>query len=145
MKIKLLLVSILLLLAACGSDEPNIKSEKSSPEYNASLYFHSLLQDKDIKTAMAISVPKHARIMKSYGSAKQYARNVLNMKFDTVEIEIDHGSRSVRKTFGDSAVLNVIITGKYNGHRVTDARKVKMIKHKGQWYVEKVLADPYAR
>ncbi len=145
MKSAILSVFFLVALIACGDSGPDIKSERSSPEYNASLYFYSLLQEKDINAAMEISVPKLARVMKSYGSAKQYTRNVLNMKFDTVKVEIDHGSRSVRKQYGDSAVLNVILSGKYNGNKVNDMRKIKMIKHKGQWYVEKVLDDPWAR
>ena len=141
----ILLSSLFILLAACGDTAPEIKADNDSPEYKASEFFYAVLLEDDINKAVNASVPKYGRIIKSYGSTKQFARNVLNMRFDEVEIEIDHGSRSVRKRFGDSAVLNVILHGKHNGNRIADMRQVKLIKVKGTWYIEKVLDDPYAR
>lgn len=141
----LLIPFMLMLLAACGDNAPEIKAESDSPEYKASEFFYAILLEDDLNKAVNASVPKYGRVIKSYGSTKQFARNILNMRFDEVEIEIDHGSRSVRKRFGDSATLNVILHGKHNGNRIADMRQIKLVKLKGVWYVEKVLDDPYAR
>lgn len=142
---KFLLFSFLVVLSACGKDNSEIKGDNDSPEYKASEFFYAVLLNHDLNKAIEVSMPKYGRILKSYGSTKQFSRNVLNMRFDEVTIEVDHGSRSVRKRFGDSAVLNVILHGKLNGNKIADMRKVKLIKIKGIWYIEKVLDDPYAR
>ena len=135
----------LFFLTACSEDTPEIKGDNDSPEYKATEFFYAVLLEDDLNKAVKVSVPKYGRILKSYGSTKQFARNVLNMRFDEVTIEVDHGSRSVRKRFGDSAVLNVILHGKHNGNKIADMRKVKLVKIKGKWFIEKVLDDPYAR
>ncbi|WP_372769177.1 hypothetical protein [Pseudoalteromonas sp.] len=142
---KIFLSFFIFLLAACGDEAPEIKADNDSPEYKATEFFYAILIEDDLNKAMNASLPKYARIIKSYGSTKQFARNILNMRFDEVEIEIDHGSRSVRKRFGDSAVLNVILHGKHNGNKIADMRQVRLTKVKGKWYIEKVLDDPYAR
>lgn len=142
---KILLLIPILFLAACGDDAPEIKAENDSPEYKTTEFFYAILVEEDLNKAVNASLPKYGRIIKSYGSTKQFARNILNMRFDEVEIEVDHGSRSVRKRFGDSAVLNVILHGKHNGNKVADIRKVKLTKVNGTWYIEKVLDDPHSR
>ena len=142
---KLLFTTLILLLSACGGDSPEIKGDNDSPEYKATQFFYAVLLENDLDKAIKASVPKYGRILKSYGSTKQFARSVLNMRFDEVTIEVDHGSRSVRKQFGDDALLNVILHGKHNGNKIADMRRVKLVKLKGKWYIEKVLDDPYAR
>lgn len=143
---KLLLIVSILLLSACGQDEgPEYKGDKSSPEYTISLYFHAIFETQDLKEAMSHSTDSHARVMKSYGSTRQFARNVLNMSFDSVIAEVDQGSRSVRVRYDDQAVLSVVFSGTYNGQKVNDLRRVKVIEVKGKWLVDDVLEDPYAR
>ena len=142
---KILLLLPILMLVACGGDSPEIKAENDSPEYKATEFFYAILIEEDLNKAVNASLPKYGRIIKSYGSTRQFTRNILNMRFDEVEIEVDHGSRSVRKRFGDSAVLNVILHGKHNGNKIADMRQVKLTKVKGKWYIEKVLDDPFAR
>lgn len=142
---KILISFFVFFLSACGDDAPDIKAESDSPEYKATEFFYAILIEEDLNKAVNASLPKYGRVIKSYGSTKQFARNILNMRFDEVEIEVDHGSRSVRKRFGDSAVLNVILHGKHNGNKIADMRQVKLTKVKGVWYIEKVLDDPFAR
>lgn len=142
---KIFISLFIFALAACSEEIPEIKADNDSPEYKASEFFYAILLEDDINKAVNASIPKYGRVIKSYGSTKQFARNVLNMRFDEVEIEIDHGSRSVRKRFGDTATLNVILHGKHNGNKVADMRQIQLVKVKGAWYIEKVLDDPYAR
>lgn len=142
---KLLLLISFLMFTACGDNGPDIKGDNDSPEYLATAFFYAVLIEDDLNKAIKMSVPKYGRILKSYGSTRQFARNVLNMRFDEVTIEVDHGSRSVRKRFGDTATLNVVLHGRHNGNKIADMRRIKLIKQKGRWYVEKVLDDPYAR
>jgi hypothetical protein len=134
-----------LVLVACDGNAIKINADDDSPEYKAAEFFYALLNEQDLHKTAALSVPKYGRIVKSYGSTKQFARNVLNMSFDEVTIEIDNGSFTVRKRYDDTAILNVILHGTHNGRRIADLRKVKLVRIKRLWYIEKVLDDPFAR
>lgn len=92
-----------------------------------------------------MATPRMARIMKSYGTSKQFARNLVNMQYDNVVIEVDMTNMNLREQYGDTANINLIFTGQFNGNKVDDMRSVKMVRKKGNWYVDKINADPFAR
>jgi len=136
---------IMLLLTACSDDGPEVSGDNDSPEYAATVFFYAIYEEKDLKKTMSLATPKLARIIKSYGSTRQFARNLINMQFDTVTIEIDRTSKSIRKRYGDKATITLIFSGTLNGGKVDDMRSVKLISKKGKWFVEKIVDDPYAR
>lgn len=132
------------MLQGCGGD--SIPSgENNTPGESATIYFDTLYNQQDLNKAMTMATPKLARIMKSYGTSKQFARNLVNMQYDEVVIEVDMTNMSVREQYGDKANINLIFTGYHNGNKIDDMRSVKMVRKKGKWYVEKINPDPFAR
>ena len=144
---KILFICALLsgvLLFGCGSED-SPKGEKNTPGNTATLYFDALYNQKDVDLAMQYATPKMARIMKSYGTASQFARNLINMQYDEVVIEVDMTNMSLREQYGDKANINLIFTGYFNGKKIDDMRSVQMIRKKSNWYIEKINPDPFAR
>lgn len=133
---------VCLFLAACGD---SVQTLGDSPGDTAIAYFDALYNQKDLQKASTMATPNLSRIMKSYGTAKQFARNLVNLQYDEVVIEVDMTNMSVREQYGDNAKINLIFTGYFNGDKVDDMRSVKMLRKKGKWYIDKIVADPYAR
>ncbi|MEQ3515140.1 hypothetical protein ABMY35_17605 [Pseudoalteromonas sp. BZB3] len=143
-KITTLLLLVLVTLFGCGSDE-SARGDKSSPGYAATMYFDAIYNRKDFDAAIQLATPKLGRIMRSYGTAKQFARNLVNLQYDSVTIEVDMTNQSLREQYGDDAKVNLVFTGMLRGEQVDDMRSVQMIRKKGKWYVDKINPDPFAR
>ncbi|MBB1289621.1 hypothetical protein H5085_12180 [Pseudoalteromonas sp. SR43-6] len=138
----LLSLVICLFLSACGDDN---KTLGDTPGDTATAYFDALYNQQDLQKASTMATPNLTRIMKSYGTAKQFSRNLVNMQYDEVTIEVDMTNMSVREQYGDNAKINLIFTGYLNGDKIDEMRSVKMLRKKGKWYIDKIVADPYAR
>lgn len=136
-----LFVVVAIFLQGCGG---GVSSEGGSPETAATEFFYAIYQDKDMDKVVGYATPKMARLLKGYGSIQGITRNMLHMYFDKVEIEVDKG-RNLRENYGDKATITLIFSGTYQGGKVSDMRTVKMVKVKGNWLVEKVKDDPFAR
>lgn len=141
---KLFLLVFVFFLSACGSDEPH-RGDKNSPSYAATMFFDAIYNKKDLELAAKRATPRMARVMRSYGTAKQFARNLINMQYDKVTIEVDMTNQSLREQYGDNAKVNLVFTGQLHGEQVDDMRSVQMLLKKGNWYVDKINPDPYAR
>ncbi|KAF7773722.1 hypothetical protein PCIT_a0034 [Pseudoalteromonas citrea] len=133
-----------LLLAGCGKDNKGT-GESSTPGYTATTYFDSLYNQNNLEMAAKHATPRLARVMRSYGTAKQFTRNLVNMQFDQVTIELDMTNQSLREQYGDSAKINMVFTGMLRGEQVDDMRSVQLLRKKGKWYVDKINPDPFAR
>ena len=138
----LLSLVICLFLSACGDDT---KTLGDTPGDTATAYFDALYNQQDLQKASTMATPNLTSIMKSYGTAKQFSRNLVNMQYDEVTIEVDMTNMSVREQYGDNAKINLIFTGYLNGDKIDEMRSVKMLRKKGKWYIDKIVADPYAR
>ncbi|TMN86568.1 hypothetical protein CWB72_19425 [Pseudoalteromonas phenolica] len=143
-KITTVLFLALVILFGCGSDE-STRGDKSNPGFVATMYFDAIYNKKDFDAAIQLATPKMGRIMRSYGTAKQFARNLINLQYDSVTIEVDMTNQSLREQYGDDAKVNLVFTGMLRGEQVDDMRSVQMIRKKGKWYVDKVNPDPFAR
>ncbi len=142
---RFLLVSLFAVtLFGCGDKEPEHKGDTDGPGYAATMYFYAIYRDKDINKASEYTTPRLSRIMQSYGSAEQFARNLLNLQYDEVNIEVDRTDMAIRQQYGDKATINLIFSGMNNGKRIDDFRSVNMVRKGGRWYVEKIKDDPYA-
>ncbi|ESP92257.1 hypothetical protein [Pseudoalteromonas luteoviolacea] len=140
----LILACMTLFLTGCGNEDAG-RGDKDTPGYTATMYFDALYNRKDMNAALKLATPRLARIMRSYGTPSQFTRNLVNMQFDHVTIELDMTNKSLREQYGTNAKVNLIFTGKLHGDQIDDMRSVQMIKRKGDWYVDKINPDPYAR
>lgn len=143
-KITTVLFLALVILFGCGSDE-STRGDKSNPGFVATMYFDAIYNKKDFDAAIQLATPKMGRIMRSYGTAKQFARNLINLQYDSVTIEVDMTNQSLREQYGDDAKVNLVFTGMLRGEQVDDMRSVQMIRKKGKWYIDKINPDPFAR
>ena len=143
-KITTVLFLALVILFGCGSDE-STRGDKSNPGFVATMYFDAIYNKKDFDAAIQLATPKMGRIMRSYGTAKQFARNLINLQYDSVKIEVDMTNQSLREQYGDDAKVNLVFTGMLRGEQVDDMRSVQMIRKKGKWYIDKITPDPFAR
>lgn len=143
-KITTVLFLALVILFGCGSDE-STRGDKSNPGFVATMYFDAIYNKKDFDAAIQLATPKMGRIMRSYGTAKQFARNLINLQYDSVKIEVDMTNQSLREQYGDDAKVNLVFTGMLRGEQVDDMRSVQMIRKKGKWYIDKINPDPFAR
>ncbi|CAM4171171.1 hypothetical protein [Pseudoalteromonas byunsanensis] len=139
-----ILVTLCLILVGCG-EEDKPKGDEDSPGYIATVYFDALYNKGNMDLALVHVTPRLARIMRSYGTASQFTRNLVNMRFDEVTIEVDMTNESLREQYGDNAKVNLVFTGYFNGEKVDDMRSVQMLRKKGKWYIDKINPDPFAR
>lgn len=146
--ISLITITFCFLLTACSEKSDNIPAfaNPATPEYKALAFFDALYNEDDLQKALSLATKSHARIIKSYGSTKGYARYVLNLQFDPgVELKIDRTLSQVETEASKTTSVNVLFTGFYQGDRVNDLREVKFEKIKGKWKIAKIAGDPYAR
>ena len=129
-------------MSGCGD---SAKPKSASSGETARAYFDALYNQKDLQKASSMATPSMARIMKSYGTAKQFSRNLVNMQYDEVIIEIDRTSMSALEQYKDNAKINLIFIGYLNGNKVDNFRSVEMVRKEEKWYIDKIIADPYAR
>ncbi|WMN60292.1 hypothetical protein NI389_02415 [Pseudoalteromonas xiamenensis] len=145
MKNFLLALIAVFAFVGCGGGDDAASGDKNAPSYNAVLFFDALYNKHNLNAAIEFSTPKMARIMRSYGTASQFSRNLLNLQYDEVTIEVDMTNESLREVYGDESTVNLIFTGYWQGKKIDDMRSVKMLRKKGVWYVDKIIYDPYAR
>lgn len=144
----LLTIFSIFTLSACTERNDNIPAfaNPNAPEYRALTFFDAIYNQKDMNLTLKYATKRHKRIIKSYGTTKGYARYVLNMQFDPgVELKIDRTLNQIQ--FGDpnKTSVNILFTGHYLGNKTNDLRKVIFEKVDGQWLIEEVGEDPYAR
>ena len=144
------IIGLLLIfgLAACTEKNDNIPAfaNPNAPEFRALTFFDAIYNQKDLKLAQKYATKKHARIVRSYGSTKGYARYVLNLQFDPgVDLKIDRTLNQIKIGDPNKTSVNILFTGEYQGNRVNDLRKVIFTKVKGQWLISEIGDDPYAR
>lgn len=136
-----------ILIVGCN-DDTKAKAQyidNDRPGDTATAYFDALYNSHNLQKASTFATPKLARIMKSYGTAKQFARSLINLQYDEVIIEVDMSNSSLREQYGNQAKINIVFTGYFNGEKIDDFRAIEMLKIRGKWYIDKIIADPYAR
>lgn len=116
-----------------------------SPQDVAVHYFTSLLVQNDMNEAKKYATGSVGRIMGGYSSAKSYARTVLNMNFDKVEVSVDTSNQSVREFYNDKTTIIVNFMGEKDGGKVNSFREIIMLEENGNWKVGDIKADPFAR
>lgn len=139
-------IFLLLFLSSCGGDEQAAPATSVEvPELIAVKFFEAVLMRNDLNEARKYVVPTMVRVLDTYSSGRGYARTVLNMRFDQVEITVEDSNKSVREFYTSNAEVMLIFVGQYDGNKKTDMRMVKMEKHRGKWLLAEIKNDPFAR
>lgn len=141
----ILAVFLLILLSSCSEEQPAPAASVEVPELIAVKFFEAVLLRNDLTEARRYVVPTMVRVLDTYSSGRAYARTVLNMRFDQVEINVEDTNKSVREFYTSNADVMLIFVGNYDGGKKVDMRMVKMEKHRGKWLLAEIKDDPFAR
>jgi len=136
---------LLVLLTSCTEEQAAPATSVEVPELIAVKFFEAVLLRDDLTEARRYVVPTMVRVLDSYSSGRAYARTVLNMRFDQVEINVEDSNKSVREFYTSNADVMLIFVGNYDGGKKVDMRMVKMEKHRGKWLLAEIKDDPFAR
>jgi hypothetical protein len=146
---KFISISLLcLFVAACGESGPR-KGEgvgkygmmpDNTPEYTTIKFFEYL---KNVPMVLDNSSPRMARLIESYRTSKNIQRHVVNLKYDTVKIELDSGDARGRTEFADSAMVTVFFSGTFGEDKVEDLRTVELVRLNNKWKVDKIKPSRY--
>jgi hypothetical protein len=135
-----------LLIFSCGGDKSSQSAGKygmmdtNLPEYAAVRFFEHIYGDPTITETLQYASPKMARLIQSYRINRNVQRHVLNMAFDTVEIEPDGGSAQ-RTEFAEKASVTLFFEGKLNNKKVQDLRTIKLVRINKKWKVDDVSLE----
>ncbi len=141
------LILSLNLITACSESNDDLPAfaNPDAPEYRALAFFGAIYNEKDIVKAQEHATPKLSRIITSYGTARSYARYVLNLQMDPgVELKIDRSLNQVTTGKANESSVNILFTGMLNDNRINDVRKVNFLKIDGDWLIDSIDDDPYA-
>lgn len=138
---KVLLLSITVMLSACGDEDKAIKTD--NPETVAIAFFDALYNEKDVKKAAKVCSPQLSRIILHYKSPRAVARHLFNMSYDQVTASPDGSGVKVREQFKDIAVITVYFDGMYDNQRIKDVKRLSLVQQDGNWVIDKILKDPF--
>lgn len=142
----LLAICLLFALTGCGGEEKAAPATNAEvPETIAVKFFEEILVNNDTQAARRYLVPTMVRVLDTYASGRAYARTMLNMRFDQVEITVEDSNKSVREFYTESADVMLIFVGTYDGNKQVDMRMVRMTQQRGKWLVAEIKDDPFAR
>tara|TARA_R110002126_G_scaffold15664_2_gene63913 strand:- start:444 stop:869 length:426 start_codon:yes stop_codon:yes gene_type:complete len=131
------------LLVGC-SEKPKSNAHWGTPEHIATEFFHALYNEKDLEKAKSLSTEEYAVLLDSYVTARQAARTLLNMSYDTVTVEVNRSGQNLRQQYDDDAEVTLVFTGEFDGKQVDNMRTVTMVKQSGNWLVKTVKTDPFS-
>ncbi|WP_100641539.1 hypothetical protein [Alteromonas facilis] len=115
----------------------------NTPEYAAVMFMNSIYNEENLDGALKLSSERMTRLINNYRTNRNVQRNLVGLMYDTVEISPE-GSDSVGRTeFADSAEVTLFLTGFYNDDKIDELRTVQLMKVRGDWKVDKIMADPF--
>ena len=141
-KMKKVFIFILMMVSLIGCDGRREIAREQEAEDVAVSFFDAIYNQKDLKKAATFCSPGFADELNKYLTARNAARRLFNMTYDTVQIETGLGDTSVRREFTSSGELVVLFTGKRDGKTYKELKKIKLIKRDENWYVDKIMKDP---
>jgi len=135
---------ILLLLSACSKEIGGSAPEGTTAEGAALAFFDHIYNTRNMKGALRLASPRLQRLMKSYHTPKAVSRHVINLRYDgDVVLEIDGGNSVGRAEFATKQIVSIFLSGSYQGNVIDELRTVKLVREKGNWVVDEILADRF--
>jgi len=138
MKNLLTLFLLVLTLCGCGSE---LKVPPTA-EHVAIAFFDAIYNQKDVNKAATFCTLNLTKKIQKYVTAKNVARRLFNMSFDSVKIDVALGDLKVREEFKSSGKLTILFTGSRQNQVFKELKAIKLIKKDNAWLVEQILADP---
>lgn len=132
-----------LFLFGCERN-PKVNAQLGTPEYIAGEFFHAIYNEKDLAKAKGMATSDYASLLGSYGTARLAGRTLLNMNFDTVQINVNRSGRNLREQYHNDATIQLILDGEFDNQRVQEVRTVVLVRQRGEWLVKEVLADKFS-
>lgn len=133
---------LVLLLAACGGDEP-VDYSQAKPAEVITGFYQALYTENDLEKARQLSSERMAELIAHYGAASQVQRYVLGRYYDSVETEVVSDSLSDYLNNNNELRATVIFDGTYQGDHIKDSRDVVLIQQDGSWVIDRILDARY--
>ncbi|NQZ80831.1 MAG: hypothetical protein HRT52_07420 [Colwellia sp.] len=118
-------------------------SEKKEAELNekkvAIAFFDAVYNSKDINKIRKLSSEDFKKKISQYKTAKHFSRRVLNMQFDSVNIETAAANTQIIDDFNVQVTMTVLFTGQRNGSTFKDYKRIRLVKKDNAWLVDKLL------
>ena len=148
MKFRYLISLVFVIFISSCEDRKNVPAfaNPDAPEYRAIKFFEAIYNEKNLGEAQKYTTPKLARIIRSYGTVRGYARYVLNLQIDPgVELNIDRSLNQVTTGNENKTNVNILFDGTLNDEPVKDVRQVMFIMVDDEWLIDEVADDPYMK
>ncbi len=137
------IISLILLLTACGNDEKTEITVQDNPEVVAVAFFNALYNEKNIKKAASVCTPKLSRLILHYRYPQAVGRHLFNMSYDKVEAKPDDSGVKIREQFKGRAVITLYFDGYHQDERLKDVKKLSLIQLDDEWFIDEILKDPF--
>lgn len=141
--LKIITLSFVLFLLACGDNNKYDINTVDNPEVVAMEFFNALYNENNIDKAASVCGPQLSRIILHYKSTKAVARHLFNMSYDSVEMRPDDTGIKVREQFKNSADITIYFDGSYQGNKYKDVKRLSLKQIDGKWVIDKILKDPF--
>jgi len=143
-KLAVLIPFLVFFVSACEKIKSSGEQVNNTADMSALIFFDSIYNKNDFRTALNHASPRMQRLMKSYHTSTNVARHLINLRYDgEVIMEIDAGDSVGRLEFATKQNVSIFFTGNYQGNVIDELRTVKMIKEDGKWVVDAILADKF--
>lgn len=128
------------LLFACSGDNNNKAAELSEKKV-AMAFFDALYNQKDIKQVIAHSSSKLKKEVQRYKTAKNFARRLLNLQFNSVKMTTAAQKTQIIDEYNTQVTMTVVFTGQRDNGTFKDFKRIRLIKENNAWVVDKILKD----
>jgi len=126
----------LTLLFSCGTDQN--ESEIAEKEV-AMAFFDAIYNQKDLKEATKLSSVKFQKELKKYKTAKNLARRLLNLQFNSVKMTTAAQKTQIIDEYNAHVTMTVLFTGERFNGTFKDFKRIRLVKEKNNWVVDKIL------
>lgn len=114
-----------------------------SPEYAAIKFFEHIYNDDDITQALSYCSPSMQRTLNRYHSNRNVQRHVLNLAYDTVNMEVRGGESRFEQISGKRSTVVLYFTGELHGDRINEIRKIELASRSHGWEIQRISEYPY--
>lgn len=134
----LIFIAISSLLFGCNTEkvEPEI-SEKDV----AKSFFNAVYNEKDFQKALSFSTGSLKQELQKYRTAKNIARRVFEMSFDSVSLHTSAMKTQIINEYNIQVTMMVQFSGERNGGNYKDYKKIRLIKENNKWLIDKLIKD----